>query len=144
MTADRFGAIQSGEFTAVSAARHHDERAAGPPAADRESMGSDLAGQVQAGQVLTGQTPVQVPTAQVQGQGVQQQGAQKRAVPAWWRPVLPPQHGAWAFLIVPVLCAFAISGASAAGWLFLGAWVAAYPVGYYLGRALTVRVRQSS
>lgn len=61
-----------------------------------------------------------------------------------WLPTLPPQHGAWAFLIVPVLCAFAISGASLAGWLFLCAWVCAYPVGYYVGRALTARVRRGS
>ena len=61
-----------------------------------------------------------------------------------WLPTLPPQHGAWAFLIVPVLCAFAISGASSAGWLFLCAWVCAYPVGYYAGRALTARARRGS
>jgi hypothetical protein len=45
---------------------------------------------------------------------------------------------------VPVLCAFAVSGASAAGWLFLIAWVCAYPVGYYGGRALTARARRGS
>jgi hypothetical protein len=61
-----------------------------------------------------------------------------------WVPVPPPQHGAWAFLVVPVLVAFAITGASAAGWLFLVAWVCAYPVGYYGGRALTARVRRGS
>jgi hypothetical protein len=59
-------------------------------------------------------------------------------------PAIPPQHGAWAFLIVPVLCAFAVSGASVAGWLFLVAWVCAYPVGYYGGRALTARARRGS
>jgi hypothetical protein len=46
--------------------------------------------------------------------------------------------------VVPVLVAFAITGASAAGWLFLLAWVCAYPVGYYGGRALTARVRRGS
>jgi hypothetical protein len=59
-------------------------------------------------------------------------------------PVPPPQHGAWAFLVVPVLVAFAVTGASAAGWLFLVAWVCAYPVGYYGGRALTARVRRGA
>jgi hypothetical protein len=59
-----------------------------------------------------------------------------------WRPIPPPQHGAWAFLVVPVLIGFAISGASPAGWLLLVAWVCAYPVGYYAGRALTARVRR--
>lgn len=57
---------------------------------------------------------------------------------------MPPQHGAWAFLIVPVLCGFAVAGASPAGWLFLAAWVSAYPVGYFLGRALSARVRRGS
>lgn len=61
-----------------------------------------------------------------------------------WRPIPPPQHGAWAFLVVPVLIGFAISGASPAGWLLLVAWVCAYPVGYYGGRALTARVRRGS
>ena len=43
-----------------------------------------------------------------------------------------------------MLCGFAIAGASPAGWLFLAAWVCAYPVGYYLGRALTARARRGS
>ncbi|MGB7979456.1 MAG: YwiC-like family protein [Candidatus Nanopelagicales bacterium] len=109
MTADRFGAVSSGEFTALAAARDHADPVPGPPEADP------------------------------------QRAAPKRpAASSPWRLAIPPQHGAWAFLIVPVLCAFAISGASAAGWLFLGAWVAAYPVGYYLGRALTARARRGS
>lgn len=45
---------------------------------------------------------------------------------------------------MPVLCGFAVAGASPAGWLFLAAWVCAYPVGYYLGRALTARARRGS
>lgn len=60
------------------------------------------------------------------------------------RPTLPPQHGAWAFLMVPVLCGFAIAGTSAAGAVFLMTWLAAYPTGYYAGRALTTRVRRGS
>jgi hypothetical protein len=43
-----------------------------------------------------------------------------------------------------VLCGFAVAGSSAAGWLLLAAWVCAYPVGYYLGRALTARARRGS
>jgi len=43
-----------------------------------------------------------------------------------------------------VLCAFSVAGGSPAGWLFLAAWVCAYPVGYYLGRALTARTRRGS
>jgi hypothetical protein len=46
--------------------------------------------------------------------------------------------------VVPVLCGFAVAGASVAGWLFLATWVSAYPVGYYGGRALTARVRRGS
>ncbi len=112
MTADRFGAVHSGEFTALSAARDHVEPSAGPPAPG----------------------PAQVEPTR----------PKERPSLSRWRPAIPPQHGAWAFLIVPVLCSFAISGASAAGWLFLAAWVAAYPVGYYLGRALTARARRGS
>lgn len=61
-----------------------------------------------------------------------------------WHPAVPPQHGAWAFLIVPVACGYAVAGVSGPGWLFLVGWVCAYPVGYYLGRALTVRARRGS
>lgn len=61
-----------------------------------------------------------------------------------WHPAVPPQHGAWAFLLVPVACGYAVAGVSGPGWLFLVAWVCAYPVGYYLGRALTVRARRGS
>lgn len=46
--------------------------------------------------------------------------------------------------MVPVLCGFAIGGATAAGWLFLAAWLCAYPIGYYGGRALTARVRRGA
>jgi len=41
-----------------------------------------------------------------------------------------------------VLSAFAVSGTSAAGWAFCAAWVCAYPVGYFLGRGLTIRARR--
>lgn len=59
-----------------------------------------------------------------------------------WSACIPPQHGAWAFLIVPVLAGFAVSGSSPAGWVLGLAWVCAYPVGYFGGRALTARVRR--
>lgn len=61
-----------------------------------------------------------------------------------WAAFVPPQHGAWAFLVVPVLAGFAVSGSSGAGWVFGLAWVCAYPVGYFGGRALTARVRRGS
>ena len=61
-----------------------------------------------------------------------------------WRPKPPPQHGAWAFLAVPVLVGMAVAGWSPVAWLFLVAFLCAYPVGYYGGRALTTRVRRGS
>ena len=122
MTADRFGAIPSGEYTALASVRDlSDRRSVAPP------------------EVVTVSGPAPLLSAAPDGGG----GARGRpAADRWWRPVLPPQHGAWAFLVVPVLCGFAVAGASPAGWLLLGAWLSAYPVGYYLGRALTARHRR--
>jgi hypothetical protein len=115
MTADRFGAISTGEYTALASVRD---------TAHARSIPSPGAPEA----------PDQAPASTATAPGV-----------AWgWRLSIPPQHGAWAFLIVPVLCGFAIAGASPAGWLFLAAWVCAYPVGYYLGRALTARARRGS
>lgn len=57
---------------------------------------------------------------------------------------IPPQHGAWAFLVVPLLVGFAVAGWHGSGLLFAVAWVAAYPVSYFGGRALTARVRRGS
>lgn len=59
-----------------------------------------------------------------------------------WTAWIPQQHGAWAFLLVPVLSAFAVSGTSPTGWAFCLAWVCAYPVSHFIGRALTARVRR--
>lgn len=55
---------------------------------------------------------------------------------------IPPQHGAWAFLVVPLLVGFAQAGWAGVGLLFSLAWIAAYPVSYFGGRALTARVRR--
>jgi hypothetical protein len=76
MTADRFGAIPAGEYTALASVRGGASgRSIAPPVAPAPAPARDRP----------------------------------------WRPAIPPQHGAWAFLIVPVLCGFAVSGASAAG-----------------------------
>ncbi len=121
MTADRYGAVPAGEFTALSSVRDHAQPAAEPlesrPAPAPAAPAPDAPGRA---------------------------APRRAATQSRWWPAIPPQHGAWAFLIVPVLCAFAISGASPAGWLFLAAWVSAYPVGYYAGRALTARARRGS
>jgi len=121
VTADRFGAVPSGEYTALASVRDQTS----PYAALPEPV-------VPEGPAL----PVE-PDAEQPAVG-------SRPRDRSWRPAIPPQHGAWAFLIVPVLCGFAVAGASPAGWLLLVAWVCAYPVGYYLGRALTARVRRGS
>ncbi len=57
---------------------------------------------------------------------------------------IPPQHGAWAFLALPLVLGLAISGVTWAGALFTVTWVLAYPASYYLGRALTVRIRRGN
>ena len=54
-------------------------------------------------------------------------------------PVVPPQHGAWGFLGLPLL-----TGTAAAGWspwvlLLAVAWVAAYPASWALTGLLTAR-----
>jgi hypothetical protein len=121
MTADRFGAIQAGEYTALASVRDsaHGRSIASP--ALPTSPGPPIA------------------AAPAPGEPAPARRGQRS-----WRPAIPPQHGAWAFLIVPVLCGFAVAGANPAGWLFLAAWVCAYPVGYFLGRALTARARRGS
>ncbi len=46
--------------------------------------------------------------------------------------MVPPQHGAWAFLGLPVLTAATLSPPSAAVVLLLVAWVSAYPASYFV------------
>jgi hypothetical protein len=127
MTADRYGAVPTGEYTALASLR------------DTTSVRSIASG---APQVPSGASPA--PGGPGPGAQSRSSGATRRDREPPWRPQIPPQHGAWAFLIVPVLCGFAVAGSSAAGWLLLAAWVCAYPVGYYLGRALTARARRGS
>ena len=57
---------------------------------------------------------------------------------------IPQQHGAWAFLAVPLLVGFVVVGWSWLGALFAVAWVLAYPASYYLGRAVVVRWRRGN
>lgn len=56
----------------------------------------------------------------------------------------PPQHGAWAFLIVPAIIVSFLGAGNWSGALFFFAWVSGYPVSYFLGRALIARIRRGS
>lgn len=56
----------------------------------------------------------------------------------------PPQHGAWAFLIVPAVIASFLGAGNGIGLVFFLTWVSGYPVSYFLGRALIARVRRGS
>ncbi|MEZ5184381.1 MAG: YwiC-like family protein [Candidatus Nanopelagicales bacterium] len=60
------------------------------------------------------------------------------------RLAIPGQHGAWAFLGVPLLLGFAVVGWSAPAALFALAWVLAFPASYYLGRAVVIRWRRGN
>lgn len=60
------------------------------------------------------------------------------------RLAVPNQHGAWAFLIVPLLLGFVVSGFAWLGLVFSLAWLLAYPASFYLGRALVIRWRRGS
>ena len=56
----------------------------------------------------------------------------------------PPQHGAWAFLIVPAVTASFLGAGNRIGVLFFLVWVSGYPVSYFLGRALIARIRKGT
>lgn len=54
----------------------------------------------------------------------------------------PPQHGAWAFLVVPLVLGAFLGSSTWLGLVFAVTWIAAYPVSYYGGRGLLMRVRR--
>ena len=56
----------------------------------------------------------------------------------------PPQHGAWAFLIVPAVIVAFLGAGNWMGLIFFLTWVSGYPVSYFLGRALVARIRRGS
>lgn len=60
------------------------------------------------------------------------------------RVQVPNQHGAWAFLAIPLILGLMLTGWSIAVGLFCLAWVAAYPASYYLGRAVVIRWRRGT
>ena len=55
---------------------------------------------------------------------------------------VPPQHGAWAFLLVPLILAGFLGAATPVGLLFAVTWVLAYPVSYFGSRAVMTRLRR--
>lgn len=69
-------------------------------------------------------------------------GRPARPVRSRRRLAVPPQHGAWAFLALPLVLGFVLAGVTWPGVLFAVVWVVAYPASYYLGRALSVRWRR--
>lgn len=55
------------------------------------------------------------------------------------RQFLPPQHGAWAMLVVPYVAALLVAGATWVDLPLLGAWVSGYLLSYYALQALKSR-----
>lgn len=60
------------------------------------------------------------------------------------RLAIPPQHGAWAYLAIPLVLGLWLVGWSWLGGLFAVTWVIAYPASYYLARAAVTRWRRGS
>ena len=56
----------------------------------------------------------------------------------------PPQHGAWAFLIVPTVMALFLGAGNWMGWVFMLTWIGAYPFTYFAGRAIVARLYRGS
>lgn len=56
----------------------------------------------------------------------------------------PPQHGAWAFLVVPTVMALFLGADNWLGWIFLVTWIGAYPFTYFASRAIVARSRRGS
>jgi len=55
------------------------------------------------------------------------------------RRFVPPQHGAWAMLVVPYLAALLVAGATWVDAPLLGAWLGGYLLSYYVFQALKSR-----
>ncbi|MEH1016889.1 YwiC-like family protein [Micromonospora sp. CPCC 206060] len=65
--------------------------------------------------------------------------ARPRATRGRLRRYLPPQHGAWAMLLLPYLAALAVTGVRWPHLPLLGAWLAGYLFSYYALQAVKVR-----
>ncbi|MEU8661388.1 YwiC-like family protein [Actinoplanes philippinensis] len=55
------------------------------------------------------------------------------------RQYVPPQHGAWAMLLLPYLAGLLVSGFAWPAVPLLGAWIAGYLLSYYLLQAVKTR-----
>lgn len=56
----------------------------------------------------------------------------------------PPQHGAWAFLILPLLLGAFLGSGNWLGLVFSLTWISAYPFSYFGSRAFLARMRRGS
>lgn len=57
---------------------------------------------------------------------------------------IPPQHGAWAYLIIPLGVGWIEFGVQWLTVVFALAWIVAYPVSYFLGRAIAARINRGA
>lgn len=57
---------------------------------------------------------------------------------------VPPQHGAWAFLIVPLILGALLGAASWLGLVFAITWVVAYPTTYFGARGVIARLKRGN
>lgn len=60
------------------------------------------------------------------------------------RIAFPPQHGAWAFLVVPLVVSALLGAASWLSLVFAVTWICAYPTSYFGSRAVMIRIRRGS
>lgn len=68
-----------------------------------------------------------------------QVAAPRRARNRRRRQFIPPQHGAWAMLVLPYLAGVAVAGFAWPDLPLLGAWIAGYLLSYYALQAVKTR-----
>src|SRR5450756_761216 len=66
-------------------------------------------------------------------------GQRRSALRRRWRQYLPPQHGAWAMLVVPYLVGVLCAGPSWPHLPLLVAWLGGYLLSYYVFLAVKTR-----
>ncbi|HEX6873245.1 MAG TPA: YwiC-like family protein, partial [Micromonosporaceae bacterium] len=65
-------------------------------------------------------------------------GADRRGGRSRWRRFLPPQHGAWAMLLVPFLAGLIVAGPAWVDIPLFVAWLAGYLWSYYIFQAIKI------